>query len=339
MRPRTALNRGQAHAVRRFRRAVGLGAIVLSGCCLLAGGPAWAASLSEVMASMTARLAPGQTVPTVAPEPLHAAARSLTVERAATDPDSVAMLGTMASRARVDLAGREAVVNGVRSALNEMVENNRLDPALRNTLMARTAANAGMAGGQSTAVPMLPDPPLPVIGQQPTSPAPSYIAPPAPDPAPAPAPAPSEVPDGFPFRYPMSYPGQPSPYPTPPGYAPPYVQQPASPGYPVQTAPQPQYVQPQPQYPQPQYAQPQYAQPQPQYVQPQPQYAQPQPQYAQPQYAQPQYQQGQQPPTVLWIGPPGSASPAPGPNRIDPSVMDLPEILSAPPVVVAKSGF
>ncbi|WP_211369145.1 hypothetical protein [Roseospira navarrensis] len=226
--------------VRRRTLPLALASAILAGVGSL---PAGATSLSEVMAAMTARLDPGESVTTVDPGALYAAARSLTFERAADDPEAVALLGAMAARARTDVAGREAVVAGARAALAEMTQAGRLSAAARDTLTARVVDAAGMGGAaMPTGTPtppasrMLPDPPIPVIESPAPSnaaplPAPTPPAPPAPEPgtepAPGPAPAPPrELPEGFPFGYPMSYPGapaQPSPYPMPPGYAPPYL--------------------------------------------------------------------------------------------------------------------
>ncbi|SDD79724.1 hypothetical protein [Rhodospira trueperi] len=226
---------------------------------VLAGlaGPAHAddaALFSDVLAAMNARLAPGQVVMSAPADALHAAARSVALERAESAPAALSMMGSVARAARPDAAGRLAVVEGIGSALNALVGAGRLDAATRNSLFAEVAQATGMgevSGAPSAAMPMQGFDPMPRVA--PIAPAPSRELPPPPVPAdpaavarPAPvlaAPPPASVAPG----------DLPSPYPLPPGYAPPYASGPV--GVPPGYAGPPGYAQP------PGYAAPGYAVP------------------------------------------------------------------------------
>ncbi|KAA5604895.1 hypothetical protein F1188_13820 [Roseospira marina] len=356
-------HRSPLRRTRTGRAGLILGAALFTGLMLGSPPGVRAAELSEVLASVTARLAPGETVTAVDPGALYVAARSLTLERAVSDPGAVALLGTLASRTRPDPAGRDAVLAGVRAGLDDLARGGRLAPTAQSDLLTRTMVNAGLpapAPGPSPAArPMLPDPPLPVIGapKAPPSPVPqafdrSTPLPPrppmplAPPSAHPPAP-PSGTPDGFPFRYPMAYPqpqtqphpqrqvqpqiqpAQPFPYPTPPGYSPPYIAAPATlpPGYPQQAYPQ--QAAPQPAYPQ--HVTPPSAYPQPPTAPPGYPNAAPLP----PGYAGAPYG----PTPTPWIGPESTGVPAPRSLGADPGIMDLPDLVRSPPAVLADSGF
>jgi hypothetical protein len=198
---------------------------------VLAGlaGPAHAddaALFSDVLAAMNARLAPGQVVMSAPADALHAAARSVALERAESAPAALSMMGSVARAARPDAAGRLAVVKGIGSALNELVGAGRLVSATRDGLMAEVAQATGMgevSGAPSAAMPMPMQGLDPMPRVAPIAPAPSRELPPPP---------PASVAPG----------DLPSPYPLPPGYAPPYASGPV--GVPPGYAGPPGYAQP-----------------------------------------------------------------------------------------------
>ncbi|WP_299438029.1 hypothetical protein [uncultured Rhodospira sp.] len=282
------------------------------------------ATFSEVLGALTARLAPGQAVMTAPPDALRAAARSLALERAGRDGTSLSMMGTVAQASRPDAAGRHAVVEGTRSALNELVGAGQLDPARRDALMAAVAGAAGVQAraatpGAAQALPGLD--PLPRAA--PSVPAVTRELPPPAVPT-MPGPAETMPPAGMAG-------GQPSPYPAPPGYAPPYAM--PAPGVPqgqAQYGPAPEQGWGQGQAAPPNTAPPYAAPGVPPggYAAP----SAPAPSYPAPSYPAPSY--------------PGTSYPAPGQGtlaapatRVDPSIMDLPPGATRPAPETAASGF
>jgi len=123
-------------------------------------------SFADIMAALTVRLPAGETVTAAQLLTLQDAVRSLTLEQAVRTPANVARVAGVMVQARRDDGTRQAVRDGIGTALDSLVTGGQLAPLGRDLMMEQVDTALGWTTPGATAGP---PPPAPADSASPTA--------------------------------------------------------------------------------------------------------------------------------------------------------------------------